>query len=271
MSIDTGSGLKGAAGGAMTGAALGSVVPGVGTAIGAGVGGIAGGLLGLFGGGKDDEQKRLLEEYRKQVMMRQAPEIAAPSVAGTSSAATSDFRGNQQALIDRLEAQANGTAPSIVDAQLRQATDRNTALQQSMAQSGRGNATLANIVAANNSNNYGQQAAQTAVAGRLQEQQQANAQLSGTLQGARGQDEGLSVFNAGQTNQSNQFNAQQQNFANQSNLEAKLRTMGLNDAAILNVMNQVTGINAKPTLGDQLLAGGTGALGMYAANKGKAG
>jgi hypothetical protein len=251
---DYGDGLKGAAGGAMTGAALGSVVPGVGTAIGAGVGGIAGGLLGLFGGGKDDEQKRLLEEYRRQVMAREAPQIGP-----ASQAATSDFRTNQQDLVKRLEAQANGTAPSIVDAQLRQATDRNMAQQSSIAQSGRGNPTLAGIVAANNSANFGQAASQSAVAGRLAEQQMANQQLSGTLQGARGTDE-----------QTSQFNAQQQNFANQANLEAKLRTMGLNDTAIMNIMQQVNGINAKPTLGEQLLAGGTGALGMFAANRGKA-
>jgi hypothetical protein len=81
----------------------------------------------------------------------------------------------------------------------------------------------------------------------------ANQQLAGTLQGARGADEANS-----------QFNAQQQNFANQSDLEAKLRTMGLNDQAILNIMSQISGVNAKPTLGDQLLAGGIGALGSYA-------
>lgn len=252
---DYGDGLKGAAGGAMTGAALGSVVPGVGTAIGAGVGGIAGGLLGLFGGGKDDEQKRLLEEYRRQVMDRQAPQIAP-----ASQAATSDFRTNQQALTGRLEAIANGTGPSLAAEQMRDATDRNMAQQSSIAQSGRGNATLANIVAANNSANFGQQAARTGMMGRLAEEQMANQQLSSTLQGARGQDE-----------QTGQFNAQQQNFANQANLEAKLRTMGLNDQAILNIMQQVNGINAKPTIGEQLLAGGTGALGMFAANRGKTG
>ncbi len=250
-----GDGAKGAVGGAMTGAALGSVIPGVGTAIGAGVGGVAGGLLGLFGGGKDDEQKRLMEEYRKQVMQRQAPQLGP-----AAQAATSDFRQNQQGLVSRLEAVANGTAPSLADMQMREATDRNMAQQQSIAQSGHGNATLANIVAANNSSNFAQGAAGTAMQGRLVEQDAANARLAGTLQGARGQDESLG-----------QFNAQQSNFGAQANLEAKLRTMGLNDQAILNVMSQVNQVNAKPTMGDQLLAGGTGALGMYAANKGKAG
>lgn len=247
-----GEGAKGALGGAATGAALGSVIPGVGTAIGAGVGGVAGGLLGLFGGGRDDEQKKLMEEYRKQVMAREAPQIAAPS-----QAATSGFQANQRELVSRLEAMANGTGPSLATAQMQDAVNRNTALQQSIAQSGRGNPTLANIVAANNSNNFGQQAAAQAMQGRIAEQIAANQQLSGTLQGARGQDE-----------QTSQFNAQQQNFANQSNLEAKLRTMGLNDAAILNVMNQVNQVNAKPTIGDQLLAGGVGALGMYAGQRG---
>ena len=246
-----GEGVKGAAGGAMTGAALGSIVPGIGTGIGAVAGGIGGGLLGMLGGGRDEEQRKQLEEYRKMVMGREAPQLGP---AATS--ATSDFRGNQQALVGRLEAIANGTAPSLAAEQLKAATDRNMAQQQSIAQSGRGNATLANIVAANNASNFGQQAAQQAVAGRLAEQQIGIQQLSGTLQGARGQDE-----------QGSQFNAQQENFARQANLEAKLRQMGLNDAAIMSIMQQIGGVNNKPTLGDQILAGGGGALGFLASQR----
>lgn len=249
---DYGEGLKGAAGGAATGAAIGSVIPGIGTGIGAGVGALGGGLLGLFGGGRDEEQKKQLEAYRQMILQRGAPEIAAPS-----QATTSDFRTNQQNLISRLESIANGQAPSIADAQLRAATDRNAAMQQSIAQSGRGNATLANIVAANNSSNFGQGAAQQAVAGRLAEQQSALNQLGGTIGQGRAQDQ-----------EQSQFNAQQQNFANQSNLEAKLRTMGLNDQAVLNIMQQIGGANNKPTLGDSLLAGGVGALGQFAAQRG---
>lgn len=247
-----GEGAKGALGGAATGAAIGSVLPGVGTAIGAGVGALGGGLLGLFGGGRDDDQRKQLEEYRRQIMLREAPQTG-PAAQAT----TSDFRTNQQNLVSRLEAMASGQAPSMADAQLRAAVDRNTAVQQSMAQSGRGNPTLAAIVAANNSNNFAQGAAQQAVAGRLAEQQSALQQLGAATGQARAQDQSDS-----------QFNAQQSNFAAQANLEAKLRAMGLNDNAILNIMNQVGAVNAKPTLGDQLLAGGVGALGMFAGQRG---
>lgn len=245
-----GDGLKGAAGGAATGAAIGSVVPGYGTAIGGAIGGVAGGLIGLFGGG--DDQKKKLEEYRKMLLARDVPQLG-PAAQAT----TSDFRGNQQGLISRLEAMANGTAPSMADAQLRSAVDRNTATQQSFAQSGRGNPTLAAILAANNSNNFSQGAAQQAVAARIAEQQGAIQQLGAATGQARQQDQADS-----------QFNAQQQNFAAQANLEARLRAMGLSDQAVLNIMQQMGAEQNRVTTGDQLMAGGVGALGMYAGQRG---
>lgn len=250
-----GEGLKGAAGGAMTGAAIGSVVPGVGTAIGAGIGALGGGLLGAFGGGEDDEQKRLLEEYRKQIMGRQAPQLGPASLASTSG-----FRTNQQNLIGRLEAMAGGQGPSLVAEQARQNMDRNQAAASSVAQSGRGNPTLANLVAANNVGNFNQASAGQAAVGRVAEQQMALGQLGGAVQAGRGADD-----------EQSRFNALQQNYNAQSNLEAKLRTMGLNDQAILAVMGQVNQINQAPTTGDALLAGGAGSLGMFAGQMGGAG
>lgn len=241
-----GEGLKGAAGGAATGAALGGPV-------GALAGGVIGGLGGLFGGGEDDAQRRRMLEYLATVQNRQAPQAGA-----ASQSALSDFRGNQSALANRLEAVATGRAPSLVTEQLNQATNRGQAAAQSIAQSGRGNAALANLTAANNMQALSQAAAGQAAMGRLQEVANANQALGGVLQGARGQDEANS-----------QFNAQQQNFRDQANLEAKLRTMGLNDQAIAQVFAQLSGVNAKPTFGDQLLAGGTGALGMLVSQQKK--
>lgn len=248
-----GEGLKGAGGGAATGAALGSLGGPVGTGIGAIAGGVIGGLGGLFGGGEDDEQRKRLMDYYAQVQNRQAPQAGA-----ASQSALSDFRGNQSALANRLEAVATGRAPSLVTEQLNQATNRGQAAAQSIAQSGRGNAALANLTAANNMQALSQAAAGQAAMGRLQEVANANQALGGVLQGARGQDEANS-----------QFNAQQQNFRDQANLEAKLRTMGLNDQAIAQVFAQISGVNAKPTFGDQLLAGGTGALGMLVSQQKK--
>jgi hypothetical protein len=243
-----GAGAKGAAGGAAVGTAI---LPGWGTAIGAGIGG----LMGLFGGDDNDAQKQALDDFRKQVQSRTAPEEAAPSVAATSA-----FRDNQTALANRLEALANGTGPSIAGAQLAEATDRNMANQASLAQGGRGNPALAAIVASNNMQQLGQQSAQQAVVARLAEQQQANQLLSSVLGQGRAADE-----------QNAQFNAQQQNYVNQANLESKLRTMGLNDNAILAALGQQNTVNQQPTFGDQLLAGGSGALGMWAANRAQSG
>lgn len=251
-----GDAAKGALGGAATGATIGSVAGPYGTAIGAGVGAIGGGLLGYFGSNDDAQkaQQDKIEQYRQMIMSQGFDPVQAKTVG-----APSGFRTNQQDLIKRLDAASQGRGPSIADEQLKQSVDRNTSLQQSMAQSGRGNATLANIVAANNSNNFGQGAAQTAVASRLQEQQMAN-QLYGQVVGqARGQDEQIS-----------QFNAQQQNFAAQANLEAKLRLMGLDDDSILKILQmQQSATPTGPGVGDQILAGGSSALGMWAANQRK--
>jgi hypothetical protein len=237
-------GAQGAAGGAATGAAIGGPW-------GAAIGGVAGGLLGMFGSDDGDQNKQALEQYRKMVMNRQAPQMG-----DAAQASASGFRANQQAMIDRLDALASGRGPSIASAQLNEATDRNIASQQSMAQSGRGNAAYANMVAANNMQNLGQGAAQQSVAARLQEQQLANQMLGSTLQQARGSDEQLS-----------QFNAQQQNYAAEANLTAKLKAMGLNDDAILNALGQYRQAAQMPTLGTQIMAGGAGALGQYVANK----
>lgn len=234
---------QGAAGGAALGASFGPY--------GALIGGAAGGLLGAFSGDDGDQNKQALEQYRKMVMNRQAPQMG-----DAAQASASGFRANQQAMIDRLDAMASGRGPSIASAQLNEATDRNIAAQQSFAQSGRGNAGYANMLAANNMQNLGQGTAQQSVAARLQEQQLANQMLGTTLNQARGSDEQMS-----------QFNAQQQNYAAEANLTAKLKTMGLNDDAILQALGQFRQAAQMPTMGTQIMAGGAGALGQYVGNK----
>lgn len=234
--------VKGAAGGAAAGTAI---LPGWGTAIGA----VAGGLLGAFGGGDDNEA--MLDQWRREVAARNAPQIG-----GAAQAATSGFRSNQANLINRLEALSSGQGPSLAQAQLNEATDRNIASQQSFAQSGRGNQSFANLIAANNIQNLGQSAAQQSVGARIAEQQMALQALGGAIQQGRASDEAT-----------NAFNAQQANFIAEANLTAKLKAMGLQDDAILNILAQMRQAQAMPSLGDQILAGGSGALGQWASQQ----
>lgn len=243
-------GLKGAAGGALAGSSFGPV--------GTIAGGLIGGLGGLFGGGPSPEEKQnrqMMLDYYNKVNGRQAPQMG-PAAQGSLSS----FRNNQADLINRLEAQSKGLGPSLAAQQLRAATDRNSAQQSSFANSGRGGP-LAAMNAANNTAMLGAQAAQDAASARIAEQQMATNQLGLTLHGARGMDENMSQFNAGQTNE-----------ARGRNLEAKLRTMGMNDQAIAAVMAQMNGASSaqasRPDMGDQILAGGAGMYSQFASNKG---
>lgn len=235
---------KGAVGGALTGAAVGSVIPGVGTAIGAGAGALIGGIGGYFGGNNDeDEYKKRLEEYYNSIGGRGVPQMG-PAAQGRYS----DFRTNQRSMIDRLDAMSRGQGPSLAAQQFQQATDRNMASQQALASSGRGGA-MGSFNAANNMGMLGAQAAQGSAQARTAEQLQAYQQLGLSIYGARGADE-----------QMNQFNAGQQNNAAIQNLDARLRAMGMNDQARIQLLAQMQGQANQPTFGDQLLAGGAGAF-----------
>lgn len=239
--------LKGAAGGAGLGT---SIMPGVGTAIGAGVGGLLG-YLGSNDDAADEKAKR--DAYYEQIRNRQAPQAGAAAQSGLSG-----FRNNQQDLISRLEALSKGQGPSLAAEQMRAATDRNQAAQASMANSGRGGG-MAAINAANNMGRLGAQSAQDSMMGRIQEQQMALGQLGGAIGQGRGQDEANSQFNALQTN-----------YRDQANLQAKLQTMGYNDAQIRSIMEMNQAQANQPTVGDQLMSGGAGALSMWASNQNKA-
>lgn len=103
----------------------------------------------------------------------------------------SDFRGNQQSLIGRLEDQASGKN-SVAEQMYRSAADRNMRQQAALAGSARpGQGGLAALQAAQNNASTGMQLGGAAALARMQEQQQANALLGGVLQGARGQDIGV--------------------------------------------------------------------------------
>jgi hypothetical protein len=237
--------IEGAGGGALAGGSLGGPW-------GAVAGGIGGGLLGLFGGNKDDEnQRKQMEQYYNEVRNR-----GTPQVGQSASADYSSFRDNQKNLVSHLEAMSQGRGPSLAAEQFKASTDRNIAQQQGMALSGQGNATAAAMMAANNSAQLGAQSTQDAGQARIQEQQMALNQLGLTLHGARGGDEDMNRFNAGQANQ---FSL--------ANLDAQLRARGMDDATRLQLISQMQGAkNQGPSLSQSILAGGAGMYSMGATN-----
>lgn len=237
--------LKGAAGGGMAGSAFGPV--------GTGLGILGGGIAGWMGGGQPDTSggaNQQWGDYFNQVMSRSNnPYQMGPA----AQAGDSSFRNNQQNLVKMLEQQASGQGPSQAGLMLQKAQEGNANSQMAMANSGRGNATLGMQGAQANTARLGAQSGQDAAIARMQEIYNAQNQLGGVLQGARGQDQNLSMFNTGQQNQQSQ-----------ANLEARLRQMGMNDQAIQQILGARTQIGEnnynQPTLGSQLLAGGAGAL-----------
>lgn len=235
--------ISGASGGALAGAGLGGPWGAIG-------GGVVGGIAGLLGGNAQDSNRKQMEQYYNEVRNR-----AAPQVGQSATGNYSDFRSNQQNLISHLEAMSQGRGPSLASEQFKASTDRNIAQQQALAQSGQGNATANAMMAANNSAQLGAQSAQDAGLARIQEQQMALNQLGLTLHGARGADEDMNRFNAGQANQ---FSL--------ANLDAKLRSQGMNDQTRMALL-QSQGANAGPSLGQSILAGGASLFSMGATNR----
>lgn len=144
-------------------------------------------------------------------------------------------RNQQQDLIQMLQAQAQGTGPSLAQGMLRQATDRNIAAGASMAASGRGPGAAASAYNANNmAATANQQAAGDASQLRLQEQLQAQAMLGGQLSNVRGQDiaqQNLMFQEQAQRDQLVQEYMKMGYSADQANREAALKMEQLkNDA-----------------------------------------
>lgn len=190
--------------------------------------------------------------------------------AQSFQAGDSSFRGGQSQLAKMLMQQSRGQGPGqeLVRMQAQGAADRGMSQQMAMANSGRpGMGAMGARNAMMNSGNMQSQVGGQAAQAGLQAQLGAMSQLGGVLQGARGQDQNLSMFNAGQQQSSSQFNT-----------DAKLRQMGLNDQAQLEALRQRLqlggmqqqgglqymgdrnayrmGKMAQPTFQDQLMSGG---------------
>lgn len=135
-----------------------------------------------------------------------------------SNAQNSAFAQQQSALAQMLSGYANGTTPSLAAAQAQQQSDANVRQQMALAASARpGNFGLAQRAGAQNIGNIN-----TALAGQqnqamLAERMAAAGQLGGVLQGARGQDQDISLANANAANQMSALNANLGTGANLAN------------------------------------------------------
>lgn len=233
--------------GAMGGAALGSTIPGIGTLVGAGAGGLLGALGSYIGGGPQNPGQSEID--RMNALYDQLGNRT--PLGPAAQAGYSGFRGDQRGYINQLQALANGQGPSLATNMLNQATADATNNQYAQAAGARGNASLANRSAANSAAMLQGQAAQAGANARVQEQLGALGMLGGTIQGARGQDEGLGMFNTGQTNQMRMTDAQLAQMNNQLRLQALMGAMG----------GQMQGsqiAQQQPGWGDYLMAFGGG-------------
>lgn len=242
MSYNWEQGLQGGMGGAMAGGSTGNPYAAIG-------GGALGLLSGFFGENQNDATRR------KMMMDMYNGGGPAPQAGPAAQSAYSGFRSNQRDLVSRLEAMANGQGPSLAKQQFEQATDRNMRGQQAMAASGRGGP-LAQLTAANNMATLGANAAQGSALARTNEQMQAIGQLGGVINQGRQSDEGVNMFNAGQTNQNSL-----------ANLSARLDAMGMDQQKKLQILQMLGGQNQQPGIGSQIMAGGAGMFALGASQR----
>lgn len=184
----------------------------------------------------------------------------APQLGTAPQAQYSAYRPMQQDLAQQLQAQARGEGPSLATQMLNQGADRAARGAASTAASATGpNAALAQYQAQQVGGQLSDQANQQAAAARIQEQYNAQNQLGLLLHGGREADEGMNRFNVGVRNE-----------RDQANLEALLRQMGLNDAAVINALTGAGGIAGVPSQGERLLGGAANFLALRGASGGGA-
>lgn len=129
------------------------------------------------------------------------------TAAQIDQAKQAQFRTGQESLVAQLQQQAAGQGPSLAEAQLKTAQNRNLAQQLAIAGASRGgNAGLQARQLQQNMATSGQELANQAAQARMQEQLAARQQLQSTLAGAREQDIGLATSQAGLTQQTSLAN-----------------------------------------------------------------
>lgn len=239
--LSGGGALKGAA----SGAAIGAVAGPWGAAIGAGIGG----LIGAFSeGGEGDGSGDTKADYRKQLaaFANKVGGTPTPQIRRPAFAAQSGFRYDQRQLIDQLRDRARGVGPSAAEIQMRSALDRAAQAQQGIAASATARGVSSGAAQRQASNQVAALQAQGARdASLLRAQEQANylQQYAGAVQGARGQDEEQTRFNAAQAND-----------VAKANVDARLRALGITSQAQLQALIAAMSQGGGSTT-DALLAG----------------
>lgn len=160
-------------------------------------------------------------QQAQQAKVAAAAQAKAAALGPAAQAAQSDIRNRQLAVADQYNKWMTGQE-SVSQLQLRDAAARNVAQQYALAASARpGMGGLAQRMAAQNTGSLNANLAdQQAVAG-IQERQMAANQLQTLLGQARGQDETLGMFNAGQSNQQSQVGAQLGTSVNIANMQGQ--------------------------------------------------
>ncbi len=178
---------------------------------------------------------------------------ATTQAAQINTAQQGQAREAQMALLGRLTQAADGQGPSVAQAQLQGATDRNFQQAAALAntQRGMGGAAAARQVAAQ-AGLMGQQAANDSAVLRAQEQQAAMAQLGQFTQSMRGQDIDLAAQQANLQQQTNLANLQSEVTQRQMNDQAT--QFYLNSGMSLSMAQQQAAMDMQRLLTDQNLA-----------------
>ncbi len=187
------------------------------------------------------------------------------------------FRGMEMGLANRLQGVASGQQAGAGELAVNRQIGQALAAQQAQARGARGaGAGMAALSAARNSGDIGLAGAGQAAQAQMSDQANANAQLAGVLGQGRGADIGMATSQAGFGQQMGMANmnalnqaTSQQGQMNQAtslaNLQAQLQQTGMNDQAIAQYMQQLTGMNANEMQArmqqEQSMAGQSGLVG----------
>lgn len=205
---------------------------------------------------------------RDQLYNQQLADALRNNQAQAYTAQDSAFRGNQSQLAQMLMGQARGEN-SLSAEQLRQGQMSSVAQQQALAASAApGQQSTALRMAMGNAARQGYgMSGQAAMAG-IAERNAAAQSLGGVLSGARGQDQQMGMYNAGNQQAASQFNAGQNGALAQALLQAQLQNAQAQQQGSMAYQGDRTqrfgAMLGVPTTGERVLGAAQGAASMAA-------